>query len=350
VCIVVLEDSLKYPASSARIKLLKQLGHCFAIVWLAAISLLPSEVLSAERMAKLVAVRIAVVSRSTLDLPFWVARERGFFRDEGIDAEIILFKASLTVQAMLGGSVDFGTATGTALAAAVNGADVRIVMAMSERPSFDLMGHANITNIQQLRGKRIGFGGVGGLPEIIIRQILTANQIPTDQVTFLSLGGGDVSYMSLRAGVIDAVMLQIPNTFLAQDEGFRKIASGADYYRAVQGGLTVTKATLAERPEIVTKVIRATLRAVRLHKDDKQYALEVLSKKNYVDLGKQRERYLERTYEAATQGYLLSGVVDEKLQREMIALTAQRLKPVPQIAPERIFDFSSARKAGEGLR
>jgi ABC-type nitrate/sulfonate/bicarbonate transport system substrate-binding protein len=301
-------------------------------------------------MAKLVAVRIAVVSRSTLDLPFWVARERGFIRDEGIDAEIILFKASLTVQAMLGGSVDFGTATGTALAAAVNGADVRIVMAMSERPSFDLMGHANITNIQQLRGKRIGFGGVGGLPEIIIRQILTANQIPTDQVTFLSLGGGDVSYMSLRAGVIDAVMLQIPNTFLAQDEGFRKIASGADYYRAVQGGLTVTKATLAERPEIVTKVIRATLRAVRLLKDDKQYALEVLSKKNYVDLGKQRERYLERTYEAATQGYMLSGVVDEKLQREMIALAAQRLKPVPQIAPERIFDFSLARKAGEGLR
>jgi hypothetical protein len=75
-----------------------------------------------------------------------------------------------------------------------------------------------------------------------------------------------------------------------------------------------------------------------------------LSKRNYVDLGKQRERYLERTYEAATQGYLLSGIVDEKLQREMIALAAQRLKPVPQIAPERIFDFSLARKSGEGLR
>jgi hypothetical protein len=39
---------------------------------------------------------------------------------------------------MIGGSVDFGTATGTALSAAMNGADVRIVTAMSERPSFDL--------------------------------------------------------------------------------------------------------------------------------------------------------------------------------------------------------------------
>jgi NitT/TauT family transport system substrate-binding protein len=305
---------------------------------------------AAERTAKLVPVRIAVVSRGTLDLPFWVARERGFFRDEGIDAEIILFKASLTVQAMLGGSVDFGSATGTALSAAVNGADVRIVMAMSERPSFDLIGHPSIANIQQLRGKRIGFGGVGGLPELIIRQILIANQIPTDQVTFLSLGGGDVSYMSLRAGVIDAVMLQVPNTFIAQDEGFRKIAAGADYYRVVQGGLAVTKTFLAEKPEVVTKVIRATLRALRLLKNDKRYAIETLTKKNYVELGKERERFAERTYDAAIQGYLLTGVVDEKLQREMIVTAAQRIKPPQQIAPERVFDFSLARKAAEGLR
>jgi ABC-type nitrate/sulfonate/bicarbonate transport system substrate-binding protein len=303
-----------------------------------------------EKTAKLTPVRIAVVSRSTLDLPFWVARERGFFRDESIDAEIILFKASLTVQAMLGGSVDFGTATGTALSAAVNGADVRIVMAMSERPSFDLMGQPGINNVQQLRGKKIGFGGVGGLPELIIRQILIAHQIPIDQVTFLSLGGGDVSYMSLRAGVIDAVMLQIPNTFLAQDEGFQKIAVGADYYRVVQGGLSITKAFLNEKPEIVSKVIRATMRALRLLKNDKRYAIDVLTKKNYVELGKGRERFAERAYDAATQGYLLTGVVDEKLQREMIAVAAQRIKPPPQLVPERVFDFSFARKAGEGLR
>jgi NitT/TauT family transport system substrate-binding protein len=309
-----------------------------------------SETFAAEKPGKPVPIRIGVVSRSTLDLPFWVARERGFFRDEGVDAEIILLRASMTVQAMLGGSIDFGTATGTAVSAAVNGADVRIVMAMSERPSFDLIGHSSITSIQQLRGKKIGFGGIGGLPEIIIRQILSANQIPLDQVTFLSLGGGDVSYLSLRAGVIDAVMLQIPNTFLAQDEGFRKIASGADYYRVVQGGLTVTKAAIAERPDVVLKVIRATLRAVRLIKNDKKYALEVLTRKNYVDLGKERDRFAERAYDAATQGYLLAGTVDEKLQREMTAAAAQRIKPPPQITPERVFDFSLARKASEGLR
>src|SRR5262245_5953113 len=302
---------------------------------------------SAEKAAKLAPARIAVVSTSTLDLPFWVAREQGFFREEGVEVEIILFRASLVVQAMLGGSIDFGTATGTAVSAAVNGADVRVVMAMSERPSFDLLCQPNIANIQQLRGKKIGYGGVGGLTEIIIRQILSAHQIPTDQVNFLTLGGGDVTYMSLRAGVVDAVMLQIPQTFLAQDEGFRKIASGADYYRAVQGGLALRKTLLAEKPETVTRVIRATLRALRLLKSDKKYALEVMTQKNYVDLGKDRERLVARVYEAALQSYSPTGVVDEKLQREMIAVAAQRIKPPPQIAPERIFDFNFARRASE---
>ena len=304
---------------------------------------------SAEKPGKLTPVRIGIVSRSTLDMPFFVARERGVFREEGLEAELVLLKASMTVPAMLGGSIDFGTATGTAVSAAMSGADVRVVLAMSDKPSFDLFAQPSITSVQQLRGKKIGTAGIGALTEILARQILTANQIPQDQVTFLPLGASDVTYVSLKAGVIDATMLQIPQNFLAQDDGFRKLASGADYYRIIQGGLTTSKATLSERPELVVKVIRATLRAVRLVKNDKKYALEFM-KGPYLDLGKERERFTERAYDAATQGYLLSGVVDEKLQKEMIAVTAQRVKPAQPVPPERVFNFSFARKAGEATR
>jgi hypothetical protein len=75
-----------------------------------------------------------------------------------------------------------------------------------------------------------------------------------------------------------------------------------------------------------------------------------LTKKSYVELGKERERFAKRAYEAATHGYLASGMINEKLQRELVDLAAQRLKPPPQIAPERVFDFSFARKAAEGIR
>ena len=323
-----------------------------AILFLVSLALIPAmtkSAFSADRPGKLTPLRIAIVSRSTLDMPFFVARERGFFREEGLETELILMKAIQTVQALLGGSIDFGTATGTAVSAAVNGADVRVVLAMSDKPSFDLVAQPSITSVWQLRGKKIGISAVGSLTEILARQILIANQVPLDQVTFLPLGTSDVTYVALKAGVIEATMVQIPQNFLAQDEGFRKLASGADVYRAVQGGLTTTKASISERPELVTKAIRATMRAVRLIRNDKKYGLEFM-KGPYLDLGKERERFAERVYDAAVQGYLLSGVVDEKLQREMITVAAQRIKPAQPVTPERVFDFSFARKISEALR
>ena len=82
----------------------------------------------AEQPGKPTPVRLGIVSRSTLDMPFYVARERNFFREEGLEAEIILIKANLAVQALLGGSIDFGTATGTAVSAIVNG-DLELLVA-----------------------------------------------------------------------------------------------------------------------------------------------------------------------------------------------------------------------------
>ena len=84
-------------------------------------------------------------------------------------------------------------------------------------------------------------------------------------------------------------------------------------------------------------------------KNEKKYALEFM-KGPYLDLGNERERFTERVYDAAVQGYLLSGVVDEKLQQEMVTVAAQRIKPAQPVPPERVFDFSFARKASESLR
>jgi ABC-type nitrate/sulfonate/bicarbonate transport system substrate-binding protein len=168
-------------------------------------------------------------------------------------------------------------------------------------------------------------------------------------VTIVPVGASSITLASLKSGIIDATMLQIPQNFLAQDEGFRKLAAGADYYRIVQGGLTTTKAILSEKPELVTKVVRATLRAMRLIKNDKKYALGFMKTSN-LDLGEERDRFTERAYEAAVDGYLFAGAVGEKLQREMIEVVAQRIKPTPQVAPERVFDFAITRKVVEALR
>jgi ABC-type nitrate/sulfonate/bicarbonate transport system substrate-binding protein len=279
-----------------------------------------------------------------------VTRTRvGFFREEGLEVELIVMQAIQTIQATLGNSTQFASATGSAISSAIRGAEIKVVLAVTERPSFDLIVQPNITTVQQLRGKKIGTGGVGSLAEILARRILMAHGVRPEEVAILATGPSHVTYLSLKAKVIDAAPLQMPLTFTAQDEGFRKLVSAGDFYRAVQGGLATTKAILSEQPELVTKVVRAMLRAIRLIKSDRNYAINFL-KGPWLDIGKDPEKVAARVYDAAAPDLLENGAVGEDLQREMIADASVRAKPAQPVLPEQVFDFRIVHKVSQTLR
>lgn len=306
-------------------------------------------IFAADASEKLTRVRMGLAARSTTTMPFFVARERGFFREEGLEVELIVMQAIQTIQATLGNSTQFASATGSAVSAAVQGADIKVVFAVTDRPSFDLISQPNITSVQQLRGKKIGTGGVGSLAEILARRILIANNVRPEEVSILATGPSHVTYLSLKAKVIDAAPLQMPLTFTAQDEGFRKLAAAGDVYQSVQGGLATTKLMLTEHPDLVTKVVRAMLRATRLIKSDRKYAIEFL-KGPWVDLGKNPEKIAARVYDVAGPDFLDNGLVSEEIQRQMIADASVRIKPKQPVLPEQVFDFSIVRRVSETLK
>ncbi len=305
--------------------------------------------LTAESTEKLTRVRMGLAARSTTSMPYFVAKERGFFREEGLDVELIVMQAIQTIQATLGNSTQFASATGSAVSSAVRGADIRVILAVTDQPSFDLIVQPNITSVQQLRGKKIGTGGVGSLAEILARRILIANKVRPEEVTILATGPSHVTYLALKAKVIDAAPLQMPLTFTAQDEGFRKLVSAADVYRSVQGGLATTKAMLTEQPELVTKVVRAMMRAMRLIKSDRKYSIDFL-KGPWLDLGKNPEKIAERVYDIAGPALLENGSVSLEIQRKMIADASVRVKPKQPVLPEQVFDFSIVEKVSRSLR
>jgi len=297
----------------------------------------------------LIPVRMGLAARSTTSMPYFVAKERGFFREEGLDVELIVMQAIQTIQATLGNSTQFASATGSAIASAVRGADMRVILAVTDQPSFDLIVQPEITSVQQLKGKKIGTGGVGSLAEILARRILIAHNVRPEDVAILATGPSHVTYTALKAKLIDAAPLQMPLTFTAQDEGFRKLLSAAEVYRSVQGGLATTKTMLNEQPQLVTKVVRAMLRAMRLIKNDRKFAIEFL-KGPWVDIGKDPDRVASRVYEIAGPALLEDGTVSEALQRQMIEDASQRVKPKHPVSLEQVFDFSIARRIAPTLK
>jgi NitT/TauT family transport system substrate-binding protein len=325
----------------------RQTAILFSILSTLIVAIKPA--FAAEGSGKPTLVRMGLAARSTTTMPYFVAKERGFFREEGLEVELIVMQAIQTIQATLGNSTQFASATGSAVSAAVSGADIKVILAVTDQPSFDLIVQPGITSVQQLKGKKIGTGGVGSLAEILARRILIANKVRLEDVTILATGPSHVTYTALKAKVIDAAPLQMPLTFTAQDEGFRKLVSAADVYRSVQGGLATTRTLLTEQPELVTKVVRAMLRAIRLIKTDRKYAIEFL-KGPWVDLGKNPEKVAARVYEVAGPAFLDDGSVSEEIQREMIADASVRAKPKQPVLAEQVFDFSVTRKISATLK
>ncbi len=89
--------------------------------------------------AQLKKIRFSTSAISISELPFKVAQLKGFWREEGLDVETILIRGAVGMQALLGGSVDYTSASGSTIAAAVRGLPVKLVFISSAKPQFDLM-------------------------------------------------------------------------------------------------------------------------------------------------------------------------------------------------------------------
>ena len=77
------------------------------------------------------------------------------------------------MQALIGGSVDYVSAAGSIIAAAVRGAPVRLVLIVNSKPQFDLVGRPEIKSVQQLKGKVIGISSRGGAVDRSLNSSLT---------------------------------------------------------------------------------------------------------------------------------------------------------------------------------
>src|SRR5262245_5224750 len=98
-------------------------------------------------------IRLGSSSTNVSFLALYTALHRGFFRDEGIDLEIVFMPANLASTAVLNGDVDYnGAVTGT-IGAAVQGRPMKVMLFTVAKPLLFLVGQRNIKDVKQLKGR-----------------------------------------------------------------------------------------------------------------------------------------------------------------------------------------------------
>jgi NitT/TauT family transport system substrate-binding protein len=242
-------------------------------------------------------IRIAIPSIVIDFAPLWIAREKGFFSDERLDAEITYIQGNVRgVQSMLAGDVQVGIAGSAGpVSARAAGEDTVIVAVPMNRLDYTFVARQPFRSPSDLNGKKIGIGSLGGSDEVATRIALEHLKVDPGSVTRIQIGGSADRLNALRSGSIDAANIG-GATFIGGGAGLYKVLDltelGVDFpFTAI---FTTRRYAQANR-EAVLAVIRAYMRGVRFFQQNKDESITITAR----NLRTTNRELLERQWQYA---------------------------------------------------
>ena len=209
-------------------------------------------------------------------LPLTIAERKGFFKDEGLDVEIIDFAGGArALQAVVGGSADVVSgayehtinmqAKGQPMRAFVlQGRAPQIVLAVSNKTM------ANFKSVADLKGMKIGVTAPGSSTNILCNFVLAKAGLKPSDVSYVGVGASQGAVAALRAGQIDAISNLDPViTILSRSNDIKIVSDTRDVAEAdrVFGGpmpaatLYAPVSFIEKNPNTVQALTNAMVRA-----------------------------------------------------------------------------------------
>jgi NitT/TauT family transport system substrate-binding protein len=317
----------KYLAAGALIFFLPCLSH---LAW------------SQER-ASLKKIRIGMPNRGVPNLGLLAAQRYGFFRAQGLAAELIVMRPSISLQTLMAGELDYSTVLASAARASVNGLPLRILMSLTVGQDFSLVVRPEIRRMEDLKGKTLAVSGVGEFTDVGARLVLKKYGLaPEVDVKLRALFGNHPLRLSaLQAGQIDGTVMSMPYNKMAVKMGFRELVHLREVIKTPQGGLVTTVQKIRGDPDVVLRTVKAALLANRFLKENKTEFVKLLAQES----GIHDPVVAGLVHEEAVKLFSDNGLVSDEAIREFIANSKEALKVSREISPAEIVDLSFAHRA-----
>jgi ABC-type nitrate/sulfonate/bicarbonate transport system substrate-binding protein len=204
-------------------------------------------------------VTVGVVAPAYVNVPLWVAQERGFLQRRGLSAtERILGSTHGVTSALRDGRVDVAlTAPEGSIADAVAGGPLRVVAGLIDRPPLSLIALARHAAVDDLRGGRIGTSSLTEGTRHVAERMLAAHGLAYPADYEFALEGSHVErWKALQAGTIDAALQMIPYDDLATDAGFTDLGPATGVF-----SFNAACVRLPADPAVVTPFLQALAEA-----------------------------------------------------------------------------------------
>lgn len=288
----------------------------------------------------------SIPSRSIAAIDLYIAKERGFFRGEGLDVDIVQIRGNVAIAAALSGQVQATNGVGTVIRALERSElPMKILTVSLKRNLFWLVSRPEITSIAQLKGKTLGTTTLGGSQHSAAMRLIRKGGVDEKDITVVVGGDVPAQLQSLVGRTIDAAALSPPTVILARDKhNMNVLGSAMEDLANLQNGTAVTEKFLREKRDVLKRVLRARMKANRYFMDNERGTSEVLAKYQNVDLAVAVE-----SYRLAKPAFTLNGIPSDKEIEEFLKSEAELLKLKEPVSPAKIFDFSLQREVNQEL-
>jgi NitT/TauT family transport system substrate-binding protein len=260
-------------------------------------------------------------------MPFAVAMEKGYFKEEGIEVTGIITSAGggTSLRNMLAGGVPYGEVNpGVVIAAIQQGADLKIisdnVLTVAEF-IWAVKHDSPIKTIQDFKGKKIGYTNPRSTSQALAQLLIEKAGLKPNEAEIVRTGGFGEGIAALETGMIDVAPVLEP--LWSKFEGkYRAVVKATDVLPPLDNVVGVTTANMAaEKGDFIRAVIRARRKAVEFMHQDPDAAGDMVAK--HYDLAPEVARKAVRNLTSSrTDGipYWGSGQIHMEGLKRMIEL------------------------------
>jgi ABC-type nitrate/sulfonate/bicarbonate transport system substrate-binding protein len=278
-------------------------------------------------------IRVSVTNYNMSYLAAGVAAKRGFFKEEGLDVEIVRMNANVAMSSLIAGEVDYTMIFASVIRAAMRGIPLKVVAVLIDSPPYAFIARPEITVMKALRGKTVGIGVYGSSNDVVARMMLDRSGIDPDKETKLVAFGTDAArFAALKEGLVEAAIIAPPADAQARKLGLNMLARANDLFKFPHIGLGTTNKKLKESPEEVTRVIKAFIKANRFIREHRQETINIL-----IDWGRTHKEDAAASYDSTWQVFSPDGAMPDDGMRLVIddaqkALKIDRTVPINEVA------------------
>ena len=250
------------------------------IVILAALA--PAGITVAQAPRRTLVIGMPVTPPNLPHLGVYVAKDLGYFDEEGINLELAAFESGLqSLRGGVSGSVDIlGASSEPVIAAISRGAKIRSIFSYAHRLTVVMAAQESIRRPADLRGKNVGIQEVGAFREVMTRAVLHSAGLTQQDVNYVPVSSA--GYITALIGnKIDTAILHIDQAYMARTKkaSLHPLVPLWEIMPSYwYGTFSTTEELLRKDSDLLARAVAAIIKAHRFMYRNKERTLDLASK------------------------------------------------------------------------